>query len=97
MNDQLKLLYEKYWDGFITNVYKATMKDGNPICAYPFLIQATPHYLNAQKRIMFCGQETLGWASREYPRPDTTSPCDLMGLSNSFVKNKNRKQILYIK
>ena len=27
MNDQLKLLYEKYWDGFITNVYKATMKD----------------------------------------------------------------------
>ena len=49
MNDQLKLLYEKYWDGFITNVYKATMKDGNPICAYPFLIQATPHYLNAQE------------------------------------------------
>ncbi len=28
MNDQLKLLYEKYWDEFITNVYKATMKDG---------------------------------------------------------------------
>ena len=31
MNDQLKLLYEKYWDSFITNVYKATMKEGKPI------------------------------------------------------------------
>ena len=67
MNDQLKLLYEKYWDSFITNVYKATMKEGKPICAYPFLIQATPHYLNAQKRIMFCGQETLSWGARIPP------------------------------
>lgn len=93
MNDQLKLLYEKYWDSFITNVYKATMKEGKPICAYPFLIQATPHYLNAQKRIMFCGQETLSWG-REFPHPDTTSPCDLMGLYDSFVNNNNRGEQL---
>ena len=88
MNDHLKLLYEKYWDSFITNVYKATMKEGKPICAYPFLIQATPHYLNAQKRIMFCGQETLGWGG-EFPHPDTTSPCDLMGLYDRFVNKNN--------
>lgn len=90
MNDQLKLLYEKYWDSFITNVYKATMKEGKPICAYPFLIQATKHYINASKRVMICGQETQVWGI-EFHNPDLTNQSDLLQLYNKFV-NKNHEE-----
>ena len=91
MNNLLLNLYSQYWDGMIQNVYKAD--EVNHPSSYPILIQATPHYQNATKRVMFCGQETYGWG-REFPNPDATTPNKLMGVYNGFVnKNWGGKQI----
>ena len=82
MNDLLLQLYSQYWDGMIQNIYLQHES------AYPFLIQATPHYQTARKRIMFCGQETNGWGG-EYPIPDATKPNDLMNIYNIVVNRNN--------
>jgi len=88
MNDQLLQLYSQYWDGMIQNIYKAN-KESHP-AAYPILIQVTQHYQNATKRVMFCGQETYSWASRECPNPDVTYPAELMHIYNVFVNHDNK-------
>lgn len=80
MNDALIALYEKYWDGFITNVYKPYMGK----CAYPFLIQVPQQYIEANKRVMICGQETQGWGKRN---PDTTSVQDIQQMYYQFMDN----------
>ena len=87
MNERLLRLYSQYWEGMIQNIYKANIKD-HP-SAYPILIQATQHYQEASRRIMFCGQETLSWGTNEFPNPDTTTPNDLMSIYNAFVNRNN--------
>lgn len=87
MNDQLLQLYSQYWDGMIQHIYKAD-EESHP-AAYPILIQVTQHYQNASKRVMFCGQETFSWGTREYPNPDVTCPAELMRIYNIFVNHNN--------
>lgn len=87
MNDQLLQLYSQYWDEMIQNIYKAN-EESHP-AAYPILIQVTPQYQNATKRVMFCGQETFSWGTNEFPNPDTTTPDDIISLYNAFVNRNN--------
>ena len=92
MNDQLLQLYSRYWDGMIQNIYKPNMETEHA-CSYPLLIQVTPLYQNASKRIMFCGQETQVWGI-EHPNPETTHPQDLLSIYNNFVNKNNRGETL---
>ena len=84
MNEELTALYEKYWGGFIEDLYKPNIG----ICSYPFIIQASTHYIHSSKRVMVCGQETKGWGD-ERENPDETSVLDMMHIYNSFVNCNN--------
>lgn len=79
MNDRLLQLYSQYWDGMIENIFYPQKS------AYPYLIQTTPLYQQATKRVMICGQETLGWVTREHPDPSVTTVKDVMNIYNHFV------------
>ena len=54
INIQLKKLYENKWNNLLKN-----SKDIN--AASPLLVKVSDDYINADIKIMICGQETYGW------------------------------------
>lgn len=59
---QLKDLYQQYWPSYLTNIKDACSEPA----AFPFLIEPEQSYLEAESRIMICGQETCCWGEKEY-------------------------------
>jgi hypothetical protein len=58
INYQLAQLYSKHWDALIEHGKQL----GPPVPANPMLLQFDePAFTSAAKRILICGQETLGW------------------------------------
>lgn len=73
-------LYSRYWDAYINNIRTKTYS------AFPFLIWPRKSYVNADTRIMICGQETQGWGN-ELDKEDISliNPRRVVNIYNGFV------------
>lgn len=80
MNDSLRDLYEAHWEAYQEHI------QFNPdlTAAFPFLIFVPKEYETADFRVMFCGQETLGWG-REFENCSNVTVKNLQRLYNGFV------------
>lgn len=81
LNNQLKDLYQKYWDKTRDEIVIG--KDS----AFPFMIRVNERYEKAPKRVMFCGQETYAWNSEEYNTVEKSSVESIMKRYDIFVNN----------
>lgn len=79
INEQLKALYCKYWEVYRDHILNAVE------AASPFLIYASDRYVNAEKKVLFCGQETLGWEDGIHQKGTTVE--GLMKVYDDFVNN----------
>ena len=73
-------LYSRYWDAYINNIRTKTYS------AFPFLLWPRKSYVNADTRIMICGQETQGWGN-ELDKGDLSiiKPRMVVNIYNGFV------------
>lgn len=81
MNEQLKELYQKYWDKTRDEIVIGKHS------AFPFMISVSKRYEDAKKRVMFCGQETNDWNGQEYDSVQGSTVDSVMNRYDLFVNN----------
>jgi len=91
MDEELKKLYGEYWPVYQTHIRCSEVAKN---AAYPFLIKCPDSYETAEKRIMFCGQETQGWCTERYNDPSVDYH-DLRGRYNAFINKEQGKNSPY--
>lgn len=91
MDEDIKALYEQYFNDCLQHIIIPKARKA----AMPFLIRVPENYESASFRIMFCGQETMGWCRSFYNQRESVTTSDLRKHYNNFVNKGNGRNSPY--